>query len=148
MTALETSAREDWLLEPALAPGIDGDPLRHLYDAAAHGELALPFCADCDLPIELEQRMCDRCGHTELAWRQVHPSGIVHAATMMHRREAGLVRATTPYPIIDVEMDSGHRIVMTTLAPTDSAPPIGATVRVGFRRLGDVAIPAVNLEAE
>jgi uncharacterized OB-fold protein len=148
MTAVETSAREDWLLETALAPAVDSDPLRPLYDAAARGELALPFCADCDLPLELEQRMCDGCGHTEIVWRQVHPSGIVHAATMMHRREAGLVRAIDPYPVVDVEMDSGHRIVMTTLAPTQSAPHIGTTVRIGFRRLGDVAIPAVNLEAE
>jgi hypothetical protein len=67
---------------------------------------------------------------------------------MMHRREAGLVRATDPYPIVDVEMDSGHRIIMTTLTPTDAAPRIGTTVHVAFRRLGDVAIPAVDLEAE
>jgi hypothetical protein len=66
----------------------------------------------------------------------------------MHRRDAGLVRATDPYVIVDVEMDSGHRIVMTTLTPTDRAPRIGTTVRVGFRRLGDVAIPAVNLETQ
>jgi uncharacterized OB-fold protein len=148
MTALTTSAREDWLLERALAPAINGDALRPLYDAAARGDLALPFCAGCELALELEQQTCDACGRTEPVWRQVHPRGIVHAATMMHRREAGLVRATDPYPIVDVEMDSGHRIIMTTLTPTDAAPRIGTTVHVAFRRLGDVAIPAVDLEAE
>lgn len=148
MTALTTSAREDWLLEPGLAPSVDGDALRPLYDAAARGELALPFCARCGLPLELEQETCDGCGHAKRLWRQVNPSGSVHATTVMHRREAGLVRATDPYPVIDVEMDCGHRIVMTTLTPTDTAPAIGTTVRIGFRRLGDVSIPAVNLEAE
>jgi uncharacterized protein len=148
MTALTTSARQDWLLEPALAPAVDGDVIRPLYDAAARGELALPFCADCELPLELEQLMCDGCGHTECVWRQVNPRGRVHAATMMHRREPGLVRATDPYLIIDVEMDSGHRIVMTTLTPAGAIPRIGTPVRIGFRRLGDVAIPAVNLEGE
>jgi uncharacterized protein len=148
MTALKTSAREDWLLEPALAPAFDGDTISPLYDAAARGELALPFCADCELPLELEQHTCDGCGHAEVLWRHVHPHGVVHAATMMHRREAGLVRATGPYPIVDVEMASGHRIIMTTLTSTDTAPGIGTTVRIGFRRLGNVAIPAVNLEAE
>jgi uncharacterized OB-fold protein len=148
MTALTTSSLQDWLLEPALAPAVDDDTIRPLYDAAARGELVLPFCAKCELPLELEQQTCDGCGHPERLWRQVDPSGSVHAATVMHRREAGLVRATEPYLIIDVEMDSGHRVVMTTLTPTHRAPRIGARVRIGFRRLGDVAIPAANLEAE
>ena len=148
MTAVTTPARQDWLLEPALAPAVDGDAISPLYDAAARGELALPFCAACELPLELEQQTCDGCGHAERLWRQVNPRGSVHAATMMHRREPGLVRATEPYLIVDVEMESGHRIVMTTLTPTDTVLPIGTTVRVGFRRLGDVAIPAVILEAE
>jgi uncharacterized OB-fold protein len=148
MTTLTTSARQDWLLEPVLAPSIEGDVIRPLYDAAARGELALPFCADCELPLELEQQTCDDCGHAERHWRQVNPRGRVHAATVMHRREPGLVRATDPYLIIDVELDSGHRIIMSTLTPTHATPRIGTPVRVGFRRLGDVAIPAVNLEAE
>jgi uncharacterized OB-fold protein len=148
MTNVTISARQDWLLEPALAPVVDGDAIRPLYDAAARGELALPFCASCELPLELEQQTCDGCGHAERLWRQVNPRGSVHAATMMHRREPGLVRATDPYVIVDAELESGHRIVMATLTPTDAIPRIGTAVRVGFRRLGDVAIPAVNLEAE
>ncbi|MDT5019460.1 MAG: uncharacterized protein QOD39_5620 [Mycobacterium sp.] len=146
MTALTTSARQDWLLDPALAPAVEGDVIRPLYDAAARGELVLPFCADCELPLELEQRTCDGCGGAERVWRQVDPRGSVHTATMMHRREPGLVRATDPYLIVDVEMGSGHRIVMTTLTPTDAMPRIGTPVRIGFRRLGDIAIPAVSPE--
>jgi uncharacterized protein len=148
MTTMTTSARQDWLLEPVLAPSIEDDVLRPLYDAAARGQLALPFCADCDLPLELEQQTCDACGHAKRLWRQVNPRGSVHAATMMHRREPGLVRATDPYLIVDVEMASGHRIIMTTLTSTRATPRIGTPVSVGFRRLGDVAIPAANLEAE
>ena len=122
--------------------------MRPLYDAAARGELALPFCAGCDLPLELEQQTCDGCGTTEHLWSQVNPSGTVHSATVMHRREAGLVRATNPYAIVDVEMECGHRIVMTTLTPTDTTPRIGTTVRIGFRHLGAVSIPAVDLEVQ
>ena len=51
----------------------------------------------------------------------------------------------TPYPIIDVELSSGHRMVMTTVQPANTAPPIGTGVRIGFRRLGDVAIPAIDI---
>jgi uncharacterized OB-fold protein len=138
---------EDWLLNSALAPEPEHDALRPLYQAATRGELALPFCAACAQPLELDQEVCDACGGAEHDWRTVDLRGTVHAATLMHRREPGLVRAQAPYPIVDVELESGHRILMTTAQPADAAPEIGAKVRIGFRRLGDVAIPAIdNLE--
>ena len=43
----------DWLLSAELAPDVENDPLRPLYEAAARGELALPFCVSCALPLEL-----------------------------------------------------------------------------------------------
>jgi uncharacterized OB-fold protein len=144
MTALTNATREDWLLDPVLAPAVAGDPIRPYYDAAARGELVLPFCGRCNLALELEQHVCDGCGGTEPRWRARDLAGVVHAATVMHRREPGLVRAQAPYPIVDVELSSGHRIVMTTVTPCDVAPPIGAPVRIGFRRLGDVVLPAIE----
>jgi uncharacterized OB-fold protein len=141
---MTATALEDWLLDPALAPEPEHDALAPLYRAARRSELALPFCAACDQPLELDQEVCDLCGGTENDWRTVDLHGTVHAATLMHRREPGLVHAQAPYPIVDVELDSGHRIVMTTTQPADTAPAIGVKVRIGFRRLGDVAIPAID----
>jgi hypothetical protein len=37
---------------------------------------------------------------------------------------------------------------MTTLQPANALPPIDAPVRVWFRRLGDVHIPAIDNSAE
>ena len=141
---MTATALEDWLLDTALAPEPEHDALAPLYRAALRNELALPFCASCAQPLELDQEVCDHCGGTDHDWRTVELSGTVHAATLMHRREPGLVHAEAPYPIIDVEMDSGHRIVMTTTQPADTPPQIGVKVRIGFRRLGDVAIPAID----
>jgi uncharacterized protein len=141
---MTATALEDWLLDPALAPEPEHDALAPLYRAARRSELAVPFCAACDQPLELDQEVCDLCGGTEIDWRTVELHGTVHAATLMHRREPGLVHAQAPYPIVDVELDSGHRIVMTTTQPADTAPGIGVKVRIGFRRLGDVAIPAID----
>jgi uncharacterized OB-fold protein len=141
MTAM---ALDDWLLDPALAPAAEDDLLAPLYRAACRNELALPFCAACAIPLELDQEVCDACGGTEHDWRTVDPRGTVHAATLMHRREPGLVHAQSPYPIVDVELSSGHRMVMTTAHPSDVAPQVGTAVRIGFRLLGDVAIPAID----
>jgi uncharacterized protein len=142
---MTATAVEDWLLDNVLAPTADDDVLAPLYRAAARNELAMPFCAACTLPLELDQEVCDSCGSTECDWRTVDPSGLVHAATLMHRREPGLVHGAAPYPIVDVELSSGHRMIMTTVQPADTAPPIGTAVRIGFRHLGDVAIPAIDI---
>jgi uncharacterized OB-fold protein len=139
------TAVEDWLLDNALAPIADDDLLAPLYRAAARNELAMPFCAACALPLELDQEICDNCGGAEHDWRTIDLRGTVHAATLMHRREPGLVHGTAPYPIVDVELTSGHRMVMTTVRPAGTAPPIGTAVRIGFRHLGDVAIPAIDI---
>ncbi|MBB5160591.1 Zn-ribbon domain-containing OB-fold protein [Mycobacterium sp. AZCC_0083] len=141
---MTTTALEDWLLDPALAPAAEHDPLTPLYRASARNELALPFCAACGQPLELDQEVCDNCGGAEHDWRTVEPRGTVHAVTLMHRLEPGLVHAKAPYPIVDVELASGHRLVMTTAQPADLAPAIGTHIRIGFRRLGDVAIPAID----
>ena len=135
---------EDWLLDTALAPVADDDMLAPLYRASLRNDLALPFCAACAMPLELDQEVCDSCGGSERGWRTVELRGTVHAATLMHRREPGLVHAEAPYPIVDVELTSGHRMVMTTVHPTNTAPPIGTAVRIGFRRLGDVVLPAID----
>jgi uncharacterized OB-fold protein len=141
---MTATAVGDWLLDGALAPAADDGTLAPLYRAATRNELALPFCVACALPLELDQQVCDNCADDKRDWRTVDPRGVVHAATLMHRREPGLVHAVAPYPIVDVELTSGHRMVMTTVQPTDTAPAIGTVVRIGFRRLGDVVLPAID----
>ncbi|MCU1612703.1 MAG: hypothetical protein JWO98_243 [Frankiales bacterium] len=136
------TAAEDWLLDPSLAPSTGGR-LAPLYAGAAEGRLTLPFCAACDLPLELEQQVCDGCGRDDVAWRDVAAEGTVHTVTVVHRRETGLVRAEDPYPVADVELTSGHRLLMAGRRP--SAPPaIGTPVTVSFRFLGGVAVPAYD----
>jgi uncharacterized protein len=135
----------DWLLTDTLAPHVEGDPLAPLYAGSDRGELVLPFCAACALPLDLDQHVCDGCGAAEVAWRPVEPTGTVHSLTVMHRREPGLVVATEPYLILDVELASGHRLIMTTRTRPESLPRIGDPVAVAFRELGGVSIPSVDL---
>lgn len=134
----------DWLLDERLAPCTADETLGELYHGAARGELVLPFCAACDLPLEPEQWVCDGCGASGPVWRPVPPRGHVHTVTVVHRLERGLVRSTEPYPVADVELVSGHRLVLTAIAPS-ATPAIGDAVSIGFRRLGGVAVPAFDV---
>jgi uncharacterized OB-fold protein len=133
----------DWLLTGDLAPSTT-DTLAPLYAAAADAILCLPHCGACGLALELEQQVCDGCGAARVVWTAVEPVGTVHSATVVHRREQGLVLAPGPYPVADVELASGHRLVVASLHPAEHAPPIGAAVSIGFRRLGGVAVPAFD----
>ncbi|MFC9834293.1 Zn-ribbon domain-containing OB-fold protein [Rhodococcus sp. NPDC127530] len=137
-----TTYDTDWLLHPGLEPDVAADSLAPLYEASARGELALPFCTRCGIPLGLEQYVCDGCGSSDSDWRVVEPTGVVHSATTMHRFEPGLVRTAEPYAILDVELSAGHRLIMTTLHPTAHPPRVGDAVEVDFRRLGNVWIPA------
>jgi uncharacterized protein len=140
----------DWLVARELAPDAADPVMAPVYEAAARGALALPFCAACGTPLELEQYVCDACGASaEIAtagreWRDIPLTGTVHASTLVHRREPGLIVATGPYPVIDVELASGHRLVLTTAAPSGQAPGIGALVEIAFRTVGAVTLPAVR----
>jgi uncharacterized OB-fold protein len=153
---LEALARDalsdvgDWLVAPELAPDPADPVMAPVYEAAARGALALPFCAACDTPLELEQYVCDACGASAeirtagREWRDVPLAGTVHTGTLVHRREPGLIVATAPYPVIDVELTSGHRLVLTTATPSGTAPDIGAPVEIAFRTVGAVTLPAVR----
>ncbi|HVT66387.1 MAG TPA: OB-fold domain-containing protein [Trebonia sp.] len=132
----------DWLVSPELAPSFEGTALAPLFEHAERGELAMPFCAECAEPFELDQEVCDRCTGTGAHWRPVPPSGVVHARTLVHRTASPLLRTTAPYPVLDVELDSAHRVVMTTLEPATRDWQIGDRVRVAFRRVGGVPVPA------
>lgn len=140
----------DWLVAPELAPDAADPVMAPVYAAAARGALALPFCAACGTPLELEQYVCDACGASAEVgtpgrqWRDVPLAGTVHATTLVHRREPGLIVAPAPYPVVDVELDSGHRLVLTTATPSGQAPEIGTLVEIAFRTVGDVTLPAVR----
>ncbi|WP_330255089.1 OB-fold domain-containing protein [Nocardia sp. NBC_00565] len=142
---MTTALDVDWLLDAGLAPDAADDTLAPLYSAAAADRLDLPFCADCESPIDLDQHVCDNCGSVRTLWRTVESTGTVHSATMMHRLEPGLVRTGAPYPILDVELTSGHRLIMTSRDRTEAVFHIGDQVTIGFRSLGGVAIPAACL---
>jgi uncharacterized protein len=144
----------DWLVAPDLAPDAADPVMAPVYEAAARGALALPFCAACSTPLELEQYVCDACGASaEIGtagreWRDVPLAGTVHTATLVHRREPGLIVATGPYPVIDVELASGHRLVLTTATPSGQAPDIGAPVEIAFRTVGAVNLPAIRFPVD
>jgi uncharacterized OB-fold protein len=137
----------DWLVADSLVPHTDGT-LAPMYAAATAGQLAMPHCGACRQALELEQLRCDACGGTDIAWLPVDASGTIHSVTIVHRREPGLIVANEPYVVVDVELASGHRLVMTTDRPTTTSPAIGDPARIVFRDVAGVPVPSLSTAEE
>jgi uncharacterized OB-fold protein len=131
----------DWLVDEQLAPAATGE-LAPFYAAAAARRLDMPYCDGCGEVLELEQQICDACGSPRVSWRSVEAVGTVHSFTRVHRLEPDLIRTRSSYLVLDLELDSGHRIVLTTTGPTDTDPAIGERLQIAFRRIGGVQIPS------
>ncbi len=141
-----TATMNDWLVDTSLAPVVEG-VLEPLYRGGAEGSLQMPFCAACDAVLELSQIRCDACASTDRQWHTVEPLGTIHSATMVHRLEPGLIVTHAPYPVVDIELASGHRIIVTTAVPCAELPRIGDLADITFRLVGDVAVPSLALTA-
>lgn len=134
----------DWLADDALAPPPTAR-CAPFHDAAADGRIVLPRCRACAAPLELDQVACHRCADTGAVWQEVPRRGQVHATSSVHRVAPPQILTDRPYLLIDVEFESGHRLVLTTCAPCAQAPAVGQQVRIGFRRVGGTPLPAVDM---
>jgi hypothetical protein len=64
--------------------------------------------------------------------------------TTVHRQEPKLTQPLDgPYHVIDAELTSGHRLVLTTDRPADRTWTTGEPITIGFRTVGGIMIPAV-----
>jgi uncharacterized OB-fold protein len=137
----------DWLVADSLAPNTEGT-LAPMYAAATADQLAMPHCGACRQALELEQLRCDTCGAADIAWLPVDPAGTIHSVTTVHRLEPGLIVTNEPYVVVDVELASGHRLVMTADRPTATPPAIGDPARIVFRDVAGVPVPSLSTAEE
>lgn len=99
--------------------------------------LALQRCAGCSHVWYFRRSFCPACGRAEPAGLAAAGTGTVEAATVVHRAPDDTFRAFAPYGMVLVALDEGPRVMGH--APVDVA--IGQRVAVGWREIGDRAIP-------
>lgn len=133
----------DWLVDDTLAPPVT-ERCEPFHAAASNGRVVLPSCEACAGPVELDQVACHRCGAVGTVWHEVPRRAKVHASSLVHRVAPPQILSDKPYLLIDVEFESGHRLVLTTTRPWTEPPEIGLQVPIGFRRVGEVHLPAVD----
>lgn len=140
-----TGAPTDWLMDPAARPSGE-PPLEEFLEAAAAGSLSMPFCSLCDRPLDIDQVRCEGCCEGRPTWRQVDLTGRVLAAIEMHRFEKSLVRSTAPYQLVEVELVSGHRLIVSTDEPTSRKYQAGDAIDLGLVEVGGQNVPRIRTE--
>ncbi|MBB6406339.1 3-ketoacyl-CoA thiolase [Arthrobacter sp. AZCC_0090] len=139
------AALEDWLVLDAAAPSTD-EPLRTFLDGAALGDLRLPFCTNGH-PLDFDQGRCEQDGSSDPpVWESVPSQATVIASIVMHRIEKTFVKALVPYPVIEVELVSGHRLYVSTDREPALSYQTGDEVKLTFVSVGETRIPRIQVE--
>ncbi|MFM1988823.1 MAG: hypothetical protein RJA99_1780 [Pseudomonadota bacterium] len=99
--------------------------------------VALQRCAGCAHVWYFRRAFCPACGRADPVAFAAAGTGIVHAATVVHRAPDDTFRALAPYGLVLVELDEGPR--MMAHAPIDVS--IGERVSLGWRDVAGRALP-------
>ena len=62
---------------------------------------------------------------------------------MMNRVDARYVKQEAAYPVIEVSLNSGHRIIVSTSTVADAPIASGTEVRLEFVQVGTQYIPRI-----
>ena len=113
------------------------------WQGCAEGALRYRRCEACGRAQFPPRPCCTRCGGAT-RWAVSRGRGTVYATTSVTRAPTPDFAALVPYDILLVDLDEGFRMM------AQGAPGlgIGTRVRVGFRRLGERALPCFDRDGE
>lgn len=117
--------------------GVDA-PFWHGLD---EGVVRLPQCSACDHWVWPAQPSCPRCLHTDLAWRDVQPDGVVYSWTRTWYPFVVARAEDLPYVVALVELpDAGNVRVLGVYAGSEGER--AADLAVGDAVRGVIAAPS------
>jgi uncharacterized OB-fold protein len=119
------------------APGAASDPGAVPDWTRGERGLALQRCGTCAHLWYFRRDFCPACGAASPVDAAAAGTGVVEAATLVHRAPSDAFRALAPYLLVLVRLDEGVR-VMGHGAP---ALAIGDRVRLGFRDAAGRPVP-------
>lgn len=117
------------------------DLTRPFWTAAREGRLVLQKCARCGTHQFFPKPWCVECGHRELPWTEVRPTGVVYSHTTASTVMMNLPgwQPELPLTLCLVDLDDGPRLYaqLVQCAPQDVR--IGMRVQADFDVISDEA---------
>jgi len=91
----------------------------------AAGEFRIQRCGACGRHVFYPRVACSHCGSVELRWVAASGRGVVHAVSVVQRRED----KGGPYNVVLVDLDEGPRMMSRVDGVAHDAVRIGLPVR-------------------
>jgi hypothetical protein len=124
----------------ATKPVPEPTALTQLYwDAAARGELSMPWCSACGTWNFPPRPRCPGCGEAQMQWRSPARTGEIVTFTVVHQTASEAYRDDVPYVVVIVRLDGGPEL-MTNLVGVDDldSVAVGQRVELTFERRGEI----------
>lgn len=127
MTAATAPAR--------LAPVTSDPDTGGFFEAAARGEVALRYCADCGALLHLPRAYCHHCGGWKTGYRAVAPRARIYSWTVVEHQVHPAYQV--PYTVALVELADDPAARLVTFLPGRPALHAGQELQAWFEPLED-----------
>jgi len=121
-------------------PRVTGDN-RPFWEAAARGELHLPYCEACERAYWPPSPLCPHCFADAVGWRWASGRGTVSSFVVVHQRWFPAFAGEIPYNVAQVELEEGPRLTASLIEIANDAIEVGMAVEAVF----DLVMPEVTL---
>jgi uncharacterized protein len=118
---------------PRLAPTTSDPDTGGFFAAAAGGDVALRYCADCGGLLHLPRAYCHHCGSWNTGYRAVAPRARVYSWTVVEHQVHPAY--PVPYTVALVELADDPAARLVTFLPGRPALAAGQEVLAWFERL-------------
>ena len=115
-----------------LLPDVQNPLLSHHWEAAARGELAIPFCASCGAAQWPLRPNCLACHAFDVEWRPIAREGTLFSYFVAHKALHPSLEHEVPYTCAVVTLSAGVRMLgrLVGIDPLDIR--LGMPVRARF----------------
>jgi uncharacterized OB-fold protein len=115
-----------------LLPDVTNPMLRPHWEAAARGELAIPFCVACGAPQWPPRPNCLACHGFDMEWRAVEPRGTLFSYFVAHKALHPSLADEVPYAAAVVLLPVGVKMLGRVVGIELSDIRLGMPVRPRF----------------
>ncbi len=124
-----------WLPEPSEANA-------PFFEGARNRTLRLQCCEDCESWTFPVKARCQRCGGTNIGWRDASGNGTLYSFGLLHRVYHPRHEGRLPLILANIDLVEGIRIPSNVVDISPADVRIGMAVTVDFETLPDgVVIP-------
>jgi hypothetical protein len=121
-----------------LAPAITDPDTGGFFEAAARGEVALRYCADCGALLHLPRAYCHYCGSWKTGYRAVAPRARIYSWTVVEHQIHPAYQV--PYTVALVELADDPAARLVTFLPGRPALHAGQELQAWFEPVENGAV--------